>query len=610
MSTRTPSIAPTTELVIDLRRRWSQRISVKNVLVAVSVGTLLVAAGYAGGRYREAWAPFAFWSGWVESVLVLAWAITSPALSARGRVLIVVLQALQQSIIEWMYSPLRFTFPDELQHWRTAVDILSFQHLFHTNPLLPISAVFPGLELMTTALVSVSHVGLFPAGLIIAATSHVALAAAMFYLFARVTDDQRIAGVAAFVFAFNPLHAGFDTLFVYEGPALLFGAVVLGLAVDRRRQGPGELIIALTSLAALVVTHHLTAAFILGALGVVGVLLALLRVDRAAKRTLGLFVAGMIMAAVWIATEARPVLGYLGGPLATAISGVLHFGGKAGAVALPASTGPTPGAFLVIIGTIITAALVALGAWRVLRHWGTDDPPPTARVFLICALSYFAVLGVRQFAPDGAELAGRLLTFAAFFTAVSVAVVLMGGFARRPEWGRFVRPVAVAAMLLIFLGGMMSGNPAPWEQLPGHYHVAGNQSGIDRQNVLAARWFRANVGSDQRIACDFSECGLLGAYAEAHPVEDAPSIYYAPTMSAGVRAYIQKRAISYVMVDTRMSTQKPVTGHFFLVGESDADLRSGPIPLSALTKFRYAPGVKLIYDSGPIQIYDLRDLPK
>ena len=63
----------------------------------------------------------------------------------------------------------------------------SFHHLFHTNPLLPVSPVFPGLELLTTALVSVSHVGLFPAGLIIVATSHVALAAAMFYLFRRVT---------------------------------------------------------------------------------------------------------------------------------------------------------------------------------------------------------------------------------------------------------------------------------------------------------------------------------------------------------------------------------------------------------------------------------------
>src|ERR1700709_2231488 len=110
MSTRTLSVGTTADRVIGLPRRWRHRISVGPVLVALSVGTLLVAAGYAGGRYRETWAPFAFWSGWVESVLVLAWAISSPALSARGRVLIVVLQALQQSIIAWMYSPLRFTF--------------------------------------------------------------------------------------------------------------------------------------------------------------------------------------------------------------------------------------------------------------------------------------------------------------------------------------------------------------------------------------------------------------------------------------------------------------------------------------------------------------------
>ncbi len=584
-------------------------MTVRNVLVALSVGTLLVAAGYAGGRYHEAWAPFAFWLGWGGSVLVLAAAITSPALSARTRVLIVVLQALQQSIVRWMYSPLRFTFPDELQHWRTAVDILNFDHLFHTNPILPISPVFPGLELITTAFVSVSHVGLFPAGLVIAATSHVALSAALFYLFRRVTDDERLAGVAAFAFALTPLHPGFDTMFIYEAPALLFGAVVLELAVDRRRLRPGELVVAVASLAALVVTHHLTAAFVIGSLGVVGLLLALLRVELPAKRTLGLFVVGLIMASAWTATEARPVIGYLGGPLETSVSGLLHFGAKSGTVALPATTKPTIGSFLTIVAALVTAALAALGVWHVLRRWRTNDPPATARVFLLCAISYFAVLGVRQFAADGAELAGRLATFVAFFTSVSAAVVLLAGFARRPQWGRFVRPVAVVVLFVMFLGGATAGWPAPWERLPGHFHVAAFESGIDRQNVLAARWFGRNVGHGRRIACDVSDCTLLGAYAGATPVQDAPDIYYAPTMTAAVRAYIHKRAISYVMVDDRMSTEKPITGHYFLVGESDADIRSGRIPLTSLNKFRYAPGVKLIYDSGPIQIYDLRSLP-
>ena len=88
--------------------------------VGLAAGTLLIAIGYAGGRSHQSWAEVPFWLGWVISVLLLAAAVTDPALSARERLTTVCLQAAQQSFIRWMYSPLAFTFPDELQHWRTA----------------------------------------------------------------------------------------------------------------------------------------------------------------------------------------------------------------------------------------------------------------------------------------------------------------------------------------------------------------------------------------------------------------------------------------------------------------------------------------------------------
>ena len=225
------------------------------------------------------------------------------------------------------------------------------------------SSVFPGLEELVTGVVSVTHTGLFPAGLIVAAVSHIALSAAMFFLYRRISGNDRVAGVGALLFALNPLHAGFDTMFIYQVPALLLGAAVLEAALgreamDKTRHERSEIVVALVCLAALVVTHHLTAAVVIGTLGVVGALLAAFtRGGPEARRVAGLFVAGAALAAVWVAAEAGSVLSYLGAPLETLATGVLHFGGRAGTVALPATSQGTRGAWLTVAATAIIAAL-------------------------------------------------------------------------------------------------------------------------------------------------------------------------------------------------------------------------------------------------------------
>lgn len=549
------------------------------------------------------------------STVLLGAAITSPVLSARGRVFVVLVEAAQQSFVRWMYSPLSFTFPDELSHWRTASDILHFQHLFHENPRLPVSAVFPGLEEVATALVSLTHIGLFTAGTIVVATSHVALSAAAYYLFRRVGGSARVAGIAAFAFALNPLHAGFDSMFIYQAPALLLGMVALETALDRREEerhrGWASIVLALVCLGGLVVTHHLTAAVFIVALAVIGLLLAILSgFGLTARRLLGLAVAGVLMATVWVIAEAGPVLSYLGTPLGDTISGVLNFGSNAGTVALPTTSQGSSGGWLTIVATILIAILVLIGAaalWK--RPWGGPGRSVLARVFGLCALVYFAVLLVRQFAPDGAELSGRLLVFAALFTSVTIGVALVSGWPARESLRRFGRPAAVLALLVIFLGAKMSGWPAPWEQLPGSFHAAAFESGVDRQNTEAVKWFGRHVGPESRVVCDASVCALAAAYAEADPIPNEAELYYSPTMTPALLETIHERGLEYLIVDRRLSQEQPITGHFFHATPGEAGTRDRPVPLAGLTKFEDVPGIELIYDNGPIQIYDLRGVP-
>ena len=584
------------------------------VLVGASAGTLLIAIGFAGSRAHESWAASPFWVGWVMSTILLGAAITGPSLSCRGRVVVVVIQAAQQSFVRWMYSPLSFTFPDELSHWRTASDILQFHHLYHDNPRLPVSPVFPGLEEVTTSLVSLTHVGIFTAGTIVAATSHVILAPASYYLFRRISGSARIAGIAAFAYAMNPLHSGFDSMFIYQAPALLLGMVVVETALDDRELDRGRpwasFALALVCLAGLIVTHHLTATVVIVSLAVVGVLVVILSGFTAtAKRLLGLVVAGVVMATIWVIAEAGAVLSYLGTPLGNTISGVIHFGSKAGTVALPATSQGTSGGWLTVLGTIVTAVLVLIGAWTVWRRPGPDaGRSALLRSFALCALAYFAVLGVRVFAPDGAELSGRLLVFAALFTSVTIGVALVSSLGVRKSLRRWGPPVAVGSLLLIFLGSKLGGWPAPWEQLPGTFHAAAFESGIDRHNTAAVKWFRTNVGPDHRVVCDASICALADAYGEADPVPNEGELYYSRRLTPGLIATMHRRDLDYLFVDQRLSREAPITGHFFQTRPAEAGSQEGPVPAAGLTKFMFVPGIQLIYDNGPIQIYDLRNL--
>ena len=574
------------------------------IVAVIALGTLLIAVGYAGGRSGAAWGQIPFWAGQLASFVAVAVAVTSERLSDRARLAVVLLEAAQQSLLRWMYSPLFFAFPDELQHLRTTRDIVASHHLFAANPTLPISPEFPGLEELTTALSSLTHASLHTAGLLVTGTAHVTLAAAIFELARRVCGSVRVAAIAAVLFAINPDHAGFNTLFIYLGPALLFGVVALHAALAPGRRSATDLFAALACLAAVVVTHHLTAMFTIAALAAIGVAIAVqTRVGPLARRLLWLAVAGALLMAAWVSGVAPSTFSYLFAPLHNVLGG----GGGHGAATAAPATGGALGTALELAGVVITAALVIAGA---LLSWSRAIPPqrrPLLRAFAALSLVYFAALGARAIVSDGAELATRMLTYAAVFASVPAAFALAGDHAPGRRLGRRLRPLAVAAMSIVFLGGMTGGWPPQWEVLPGRFRVDGFESGVDRQNMAAVQWLAAHGGPGRRVACDFSSCALLGAYARATPVHDASSIYYAPKVTLGVIRTIEAKQIQYVLVDRRMSTQTPITGAYF-----SRDTQSGhhvrPVSLRALDKFATTPGVRQVYDNGAVAIYDVRGL--
>ena len=56
--------------------------------------------------------------------------------------------------IKLIHSPGSFTLFDEFHHWATLDDILVTGHLFIHNNILPASPFYPGLEIVSSAMVS------------------------------------------------------------------------------------------------------------------------------------------------------------------------------------------------------------------------------------------------------------------------------------------------------------------------------------------------------------------------------------------------------------------------------------------------------------------------
>ena len=98
--------------------------------------------------------------------------VLSAGATRAERIGILLMLAMGLYLVKVIHSPAGFTFYDELQHWRTVVDSAQQERLFVENPLLRTSPLFPGLEVATQAVMSLTGLSPFVAGLVVTLPNH------------------------------------------------------------------------------------------------------------------------------------------------------------------------------------------------------------------------------------------------------------------------------------------------------------------------------------------------------------------------------------------------------------------------------------------------------
>lgn len=231
--------------------------------LVAALGVLAVALADNSARMNAPMAEPLFWIGLVVLFAPIAARLAMPGLTRRESIGLVVILGLGLYLVKVLYSPLGFTLFDEFLHWRTADDIVRSSHLFHENPMLPVSPLYPGLENATNALMSLSGLTIFQAGVIVLGVARLVMVLALYLSYEEISQSSRVAGIGAALYMANPNFLFFDAQFAYESLALPLTLMILFVLARWQRTPMGRRaglgLIAALGVLAVVVTHHVTA---------------------------------------------------------------------------------------------------------------------------------------------------------------------------------------------------------------------------------------------------------------------------------------------------------------------------------------------------------------
>ncbi|MDI6105524.1 hypothetical protein QLQ12_43775 [Actinoplanes sp. NEAU-A12] len=592
------------------------------VLALSSLGVVLVALAYAGGRHETGWAMTAYWAGQVIVFSPVVFRLLSRLAGVAESFVLVMGLAANQYMLKWMYSPDQFRFPDELQHWLATTLIAESGDLFRQNNALPPAVHFPGLAEMGAGLSLLTGLPVTGAGTIVAAVAHLMFVGLLFAAVLRASNSPAMAGVACVTYATAMHYLFFNSMFLYATAALPYFMLTVW-AHRRWRTGGGARFLALAALgiAMTTVSHHVTA------FALVATLLLLSLTELALERprpweTLIPPALALAVVCCWIGFVAQDVVAYLEAPLGRLASSLDQmFGGAAAEEGGP--TKPVPLAQLAVQGLGILGLLVlylAVARDMILRK----DRDTWRWAALVGGAAFFAGNGARFLGSGGPEIAGRLSTFTYVPMSIIAAIAIVHAVRIVPpkdENGRrwlSVPPPGVAVttgrrltnqvyigttlITLLMIGARTGGWPPVSALLPGPYLAAAYERSVDDFGVDAARWQERNLPRESRVGGDITAVALSSTYGRIDPVREVGELYYATSWTPAEQTIVRQLAIDYLVVDERLGDLLPSDNAYFQ-DDPMAGRITEPLSDTQLGKFDKAAAISRVYDNGTVRIY-------
>ena len=591
------------------------RVPISVITLVAAIGVLVSSVGYADGR---AGAGSSSGPGvalyWLGQVLILvpigARLISRRQMSNGSTITLLAVLTIAEYLLKVNYSPLGFAFNDEFLHWRGTTNMLQSGKLFELNYGLPIGTHYPGIEEVTSALISATGLSVFEAGLIVAGVAHLLFICFLYLAFCVAIRSHRIAGVAILLYYSAPSLTSFNSMFVYETLALAFFGMCLvaGLrsAVEKSSSVRTRwFIVAVLCIFATVITHHVTSYMLTAFLILLAVASAVTGSRKTAARFGVLAAISALSVGYWIAFIAPDTVSYFSPTVVGMVQSLKNLtnGGASGAAST--SSSPFGNTALEAIGLLLITVLIAVGAWQT---WKRHRRHPWIMGMAIGGtLGWIASLGIRLGTADGQELAGRAATYIYIPVCVLAALALTTLVNSSPvrRFGSAVTAVIVAAITALLIDGLANGWPPYWERLPGPHQVAAFEASVDPEEIAISYWSLAQLGPGWRIAADQGIYPVLIGYGGQNPQQQVSWAYATPTWTTADTSEAAAENIQYVETDTRLTKSLSPNGVYF---PGDTVMPTKPLPLVNLTKYNHIQGVARVYDDGTITFYDLVSL--
>lgn len=550
-----------------------------------------------------------FWAGVLIIALPIFYRLTSADASPAERLALVCLLAIALYGVKVVQDAPLYTFPDEPIHAFNAEQIVEHGELFRSNPILAATPQFPGLEGATSALMTLTGMSSFGAGVIVVGMARLCLVAAMFLLFLRLGGSARVAGLgtALYTGSFNFLYWGAQ--FSYESLSLPLMLLVM-MALAERYAAPRDrlrvwALPVLLGTAAIVVTHHLTSyALIIFLAGLALCHWAMRRSWRAPNPwPFAAFAAALALG--WLVVVASATVEYISPVLSDAVSAIVDtVGGEAAPRSLfeketpQADATPVAARGIALLAVVILAAGLPFGLRRV---WAGKRTQPLVVLLILAALGFFGTLALR-FTPEAWETGNRASGF--FFIGLAFVVAGVGLDRWRPRaMPHLGRVLATACILVVMAGGIISG--WPWDlRLASPLRVSAEGQTISSPPLALAEWAEERV-PDDRFAATAADARLLmeagGRWALPGPAPAIDRILEQPKLFGWEAEVLRENEIRYVVPDRRDVGEDSVRGLWFGRRGSPGER----LPKAAVTKFSQLPGASRIYANGEIAVYEL-----
>lgn len=598
------------------------------VALAMAIGLLIVS--YADGLARTRHVSGAYALLWVGLICVFAPAVVHAwrAPDRTETVAVVVLLGIALYMVKVLDSPLHFTDHDEFSTLRVALDIRQLGSPFHHDPLITIHPFFPGLELVTVAVSSLTGLSLFVSALIVIGVMRVVMMLALFALF-ESTATWRIAALATVLYAANPNFVFFNAQWAYESFSLPLALAAVALIARapwsrwslRIQAAVGKLSLRSLALPVLLVvtvsvSHPLTSYALILFLLAWATAYAVMAIRSGMSQRPELWVLSVALVALtaaWTALVGGVAGGYFGPVLGKAGSSAIDllFGGSAPKHLFSApGVPPTPTAERLVAYGSVGLALLVLPLGLI---WLRKRLTPLRATLAVVALLYIPSLPLRL-TQAGTEISNRASEF------VYVGIALLGALVLKTEWRiwrafrlPFRRTISTAMVValaaIMFAGGIVIGW-ARYLRVPGPYLVVADERSVEPEGIAAARWARQHLGPGHRILVDRANGLLMGSIGGQDPVggtflgRSVPAVLLGPEFTGTDYYVLVKDRVGYVVVDKRLATALPLVGVYVENDEPGAYDHTTPPTVSGLLKYRGICPIPLEFDSGNIFIFN------